>query len=286
MFYNKDSTVFEIKSYLVTDEDDYKPNDTVIRYQVFHDYYAYDDGSAEFGYGISGEGTSNAALAYQFRTFRKDTLRAVRMYFNRSLDNISQNYFLLTVWDHDSELNQPGELIYSMQGHRPEYSDELNKFITYAFDTLLIVSDVYYVGWIQTTNDLLNVGFDRNTNSKSKLFYNLGQEWFNTSFEGSLMIRPVLGKALSWPASASSYPEYNIRLYPNPASDYVRIELPSELENQSFTVGIYTLQGKLVYQDQCKKQMIAVNHLLPGLYLLRMDFKWMNPVIMKLLISR
>jgi hypothetical protein len=286
VFYNKDSTIFEIKSYLITDEDDYKQNDTVIRHQVFHDYYAYDDGTAEFGYGISGEGTSNASLAYQFKSFRKDTLRAVRMYFNRTLDNISQNYFLLTVWDYDSELNQPGELIYSMQGYKPEYPDELNKFITYAFDTILVVSDIFYVGWRQTTNDLLNVGFDRNTNSKSKLFYNLGQEWFNTSFEGSLMVRPVLGKVLTWPASVSPSLEYDIRIYPNPASDHIRIELPPFLENQPFTVSIYTLQGRLVYQQQCREQIVAVDHFLPGLYLFRMDFKGLKPMITKLLISR
>ncbi len=284
--YNKDSTVFEIKSYLITDEDDYKQNDTVIRYQMFHDYYAYDDGTAEFGYGISGEGTSNAALAYQFKSYETDTLRAVRMYFNRTLENISQHYFLLAVWDHDADLNQPGELIYAMQGYKPEYTDELNKFITYSFDTLLIVTDIFYVGWIQTSPDLLNVGFDRNTNSKSKLFYNLGQEWFNTSFEGSLMIRPVLGKALTWPLSSKQLTENNILIYPNPASDYIRIELPASMGNQPFNVSIYTVQGRLVYQEKCRNQMVPVDHLLPGLYLLRMDFMGMKPAIKKLLISR
>jgi len=286
VFYDKDSTVFEVKSYLVTDEDDYKQNDTVIRNQVFHDYYAYDDGTAEFGYGISGEGTSNAALAYQFKTYREDTLRAVRMYFNRTLEHVSQNYFLLAVWDQDTELNRPGELIYAMQGYKPEYNDELNEFITYAFDTTIIVSNIFYVGWIQTTTDLLNVGFDRNTNSKSKIFYNLGQEWFNTSFEGSLMIRPVLGKTLKWPVSSIQFSEKNIRIYPNPASDYFLIELPSSLENQPSMVSIYNLQGILVFQEQYRNQMVSVDNLLPGLYLFRMDFDGMKPVVAKLLIAR
>ncbi|KPK87023.1 MAG: hypothetical protein AMS27_03465 [Bacteroides sp. SM23_62_1] len=286
VFYNRDSTVFEIKSYLVTDEDDYKQNDTVIRYQMFYNFYAYDDGSAEFGYGISGEGTSNAALACQFKTYAKDTLRAVRMYFNRTLDNVSQNYFLLSIWNHNSDLNQPGELIYSMTGYKPEYQQELNKFITYVIDTLLVVSDIFYVGWIQTTNDLLNVGFDRNTNSKSKIFYNLGQEWANTSFQGSLMIRPILGKALSWPASTYPIPEKELHIYPNPASDIIRIELPPSLENLPYTVSIYNVQGRLIYEGQPVNQIVSVESFLPGLYLIRADITGMKPFITKLLISR
>jgi len=285
-FYDMDSIVFEVKSYLKTDPDDYKQNDTVVRYQVFHDYYAYDDGSAEFGYGISGEGTQNAALAYQFRSYKKDTLRAVRMYFNRSLDDISQDYFLLSVWDHDDDLDRPGELIYSMEGYRPEYHDDLNKFYTYTFDTLLLVSDIFYVGWIQTTTDLLNIGFDKNNNNRSKIFYNLGQEWKNSSFNGSLMIRPVLGKEPEWPASVSQLPETDIRIYPNPASDFVRVTIPAEYKTQPFNISIYTLQGKLVYQNQSSDQMINVNRLMPGLYLLRINMNGMKPVTTKLLISR
>ncbi len=285
-FYEMDSTVFEVKSYLKTDPDDYKQNDTAIRYQVFHDYYAYDDGSAEFGYGISGEGTQNAALAYQFKSFEKDTLRGVRMYFNRSLEDISQDYFLLSVWNHDDDLDRPGELIYSMQGYRPEYQDDLNIFYTYTFDTLLLVSDIFYVGWIQTTTDLLNIGFDRNKNNRSKIFYNLGQEWKNSSFNGSLMIRPVLGKELGWPVSVSQLSEKDIRIYPNPASDFVWVTIPAGYETQRFNISIYTLQGSLVYQNQSSDQMINVNSLIPGLYLLRIDLNGMKPMITKLLISR
>jgi hypothetical protein len=285
-FYEMDSTVFEVKSYLKTDPDDYKQNDTVVNYQVFHDYYAYDDGSAEFGYGISGEGTQNAALAYQFNSYEKDTLRAVRMYFNRSLEDISQDYFLLSVWDNDDDLDRPGELIYSMQGYRPEYQDDLNKFHTYTFDTILLVSEIFYVGWIQTTTDLLNIGFDRNKNNRNKIFYNLGQEWKNSSFNGSLMIRPVLGKELGWPVSVSQLPETDIRIYPNPASDFVRVTIPVEYETQPFNISIYTLQGSLVYQNQSSDKMINVNNLLPGMYLLRIDLNGMKSVTAKLLISR
>ena len=54
IFYDADSTVFEVMSYLVTEPLDYKYNDTVRRFQQFFNFYAYDDGSAENGYGLRG----------------------------------------------------------------------------------------------------------------------------------------------------------------------------------------------------------------------------------------
>jgi hypothetical protein len=314
---NKDSAIFSVKSYLVTDEDDYKWNDTVTRYQVFNNYYAYDDGTAEAGYGLGGEGTSGAALAYQFKTYKEDTLRSVKMYFNRTLNNVSQVYFDLAVWDNNDENDHPGNLIYSMSGYRPEYYNELNKYYTYNFDTLLIVSDIFYVGWIQPNTVLLNVGFDRNNNNRNKIFYNLGQQWVSTSFDGSLMIRPVLGKETGWPVTVKKIIPDEVKVYPNPAADFIHIELPSvalnsaassnyNIADNSSTSGnsmvsgnsrftgnstvmlyIYNLQGGLVYQSVITgDENIPVHQLIPGMYLIRIQIPGSGPYNTKLLITR
>jgi hypothetical protein len=284
---NNDSAIFSIKSFLVTDDDDYKWNDTVIRYQVFNNYYAYDDGTAEAGYGISGEGTSGAALAYRFKTYNKDTLRSVKMYFNRSLDNVSQVYFKLAVWDHDQNTDRPGTLIYSMSGYRPEYYNELNKFYTYNLDTLLVVSDIFYVGWIQTTTVLLNVGFDVNNNNRNKIFYNLGQEWTNSSFNGSLMIRPVLGKSSGVHVYSNGLTGKEVQVFPNPASDFIRIELPSYSVNYPVIINIFNLQGGLVYQSSISiNENIPVQNLLPGMYLIRAEIPGLGIYNTRLLIAR
>lgn len=287
-FYDKDSAIFSVKSYLITDEDDYKWNDTVTRYQSFNNYYAYDDGTAEAGYGISGEGTSGAALAYQFKAFEEDTLRSVKMYFNRTLDNVSQVYFNLAVWENDEENDRPGNLVYSMSGYRPEYYDELNKFYTYNFDTLLVVSDIFYVGWIQPYTVMLNVGFDKNKNNRSKIFYNLGQHWANTSFDGSLMIRPVLGKESRNPVSAGRLIQHEMKVYPNPASEYIRIESSAFTDYRTpVTISIFNLQGVMVYHNTIETdENIPVHQLLPGIYLLKAEITGMEPYHAKLLITR
>jgi hypothetical protein len=305
IFYEADSTVFEIRSYLVTEDLDYKWNDTVVRYQRFYNYYAYDDGSAENGYGLRGEGTANAAVAYRFKTYKTDTLRGVQMYFNRTLGDYTQDYFYLAVWDHDKDLNAPGELIYKMSGIKPEYTSELNQFFTYKFDTTIVVSELFYVGWIKTTERMLNVGWDVWNNNRDKIFYNLGQEWINTGFNGSLMLRPLMGKELSWPVSAPEIPEMRMQVYPNPASEYFYTEFPTGAGNASswnpgtksiagvdgtapgeWTIGLYNLQGKLVYESRPGETRHYVGDLPVGLYLVRVNQKGIYRAGSKLMIVR
>ena len=54
---------------LITDEFDPKGNDTIHYNQVFNNYFAFDDGSSEGGYGINGQGSRNAMVAYRFKSF-------------------------------------------------------------------------------------------------------------------------------------------------------------------------------------------------------------------------
>ncbi|MDD4149043.1 MAG: hypothetical protein PHE33_03350, partial [Bacteroidales bacterium] len=65
-----DSASFLLKGFLNTDAADdvymYRWNDTSYYYQQFYNYYAYDDGTAEKGYGIAGQGTAHSSLACKF----------------------------------------------------------------------------------------------------------------------------------------------------------------------------------------------------------------------------
>jgi len=268
VFYQADSVLFEIKSYLVTDELDYKWNDTVTRYQKFYNYYSYDDGSAEAGYDLQGEGTINARVACQFKSFETDTLRGVQMYFPQVVDEVGKDYFLLTVWGNDLQSNQPGEVLYSMSGARPVYSNEINKFRIYELDTVLVVKDLFYVGWIKTTENSLNVGFDRNNNNSSNIFYNLGQQWQTSSKQGSLMIRPIMGRKIVYPASATTIAEKELMVYPNPASDHIMIGQSWQLTKDQFVASIFNLEGLLVLQTREFENGIDVSALPPGIYLL------------------
>ena len=89
-----DSATFLIRANIKTDNvqerEFYRWNDTVRYYQEFKNYYSYDDGTAEKGYGISGQGTANSSLAYQFESYKTDTLFGAYIYFNRTLNDGNQ----------------------------------------------------------------------------------------------------------------------------------------------------------------------------------------------------
>ncbi len=266
-----DSASFLVKAHFDTDTEDPIQNNVLVYTQKFYDYYSYDDGSAEVGYGLIGEGTQNALLAYKFDCKKQDTLKAVQMYFNRSLNDKSQKYFYLTIWDDNG--GKPGQVIYKREGIRPEYEGELNKFHTYYIDdTTLVLNRVFYVGWQQTTSDLLNIGFDYNRKRNDKIFYNINGSWANSKFEGALMIRTFFGKYLTTeigPEIEKSNPL--VKIFPNPSNDNITVQLENDFDNSNVTLSIYNLSGSLVHQSlQNNNTQINLSHLKEGVYILRL----------------
>ncbi len=264
----EDSVAVHIKAYLTTDEEDYKWNDTLRYTQIFSNYYAYDDGSAENGYGLDGSGTINAKVAYRYFTYKPDTLRAIDIYFNQIAEDLD-NFFILGIWDHNGASEIPGDLLYSQAVGRPVYQDEINRFTRYRLDTVLVVDENFYIGWIKTREYMFNVGFDTNIDNGDKLFYNLGQEWVNSSFSGSLMLRPVMGSKLITGTREKSYPR-ELMIYPNPVRD--RLHWPSSFMDQvgEARVLIFDMQGRLVMQEQPGQPSLDVSRLEPGVYILRL----------------
>ena len=268
-FNQGDTALFQIRTILQTDAFDYKPNDTLSRLQVFNKYYAYDDGSAEHGYGLDGTGTSNASVAVRFEAFTADSLRAIDMYFNQVVDSLNLNYyFYLSVWD---DLNgEPGDLIYEQVGERPAYSNELNKFTRYELETPVLVVGDFYIGWTKTVDKFSHTGLDINKNNSPNNFYNVGNGWLNSQVPGSLMIRPVLSIS---PLSTKNEnlitnSDKEVLIYPNPADQYFQISIYNE-EYSYLKIEIFDLTGRLVYNtEQNANQIINTSSLEEGIYIL------------------
>ena len=224
---------FKTVHYLTTDPNlEVKSNDTLSFTQVFSNYFAYDDGTAEAGYGLNPSG---AKLAYGFTLTRDDSLRAVQMFFNQSRTGSNLQYFTLTVWN--DFYGKPGDVMFEKKSVKAEFTDSLNKFQTFSLDTLLFIDDVkypgriFYIGWHQTTDDNLNVGFDRYNDARQHTFYNTSGEWFQSNFRGALMIRPVVGLANPLGIDQPDAAQNLFELYPNPASDVVNIDIPPSCQN-------------------------------------------------------
>ncbi|NJO89749.1 MAG: T9SS type A sorting domain-containing protein [Chloroflexia bacterium] len=266
-----DSASFTIKSRFVTDAEDNPVNNEILYLQKFYDYYAYDDGAAEASYGLYGDGTQNARLAYKFDCKKQDTLKAIQMYFARSLNDASQKYFYLTIWDDDN--GEPGKVIYSREAVRPEYESGLNKFHDYFIDdTTLVLDGIFYVGWIQTVPKMLNIGLDLNRDRSDKIFYNLGGDWKNSKYKGALMIRPFFGKSLTLPVEPIIKKKNTnaIKVYPNPTNGNLKVDIDNVSDYEELDAYIYTLAGSLVRKFQFKNNsQIELSGLNEGTYVLR-----------------
>ncbi len=259
-------------------------NDTVAFFQRFYNYFSYDDGIPEAGYGLS---TPTALLAYQFHVDTPDSLQSIEMYFNQTLGNANQQYFFLTVWDDNN--GKPGNIIYEKSGKRPQFKNELFKYYTYVLDHAIKVSGTFYIGWRQTTKDNLNIGFDFNNDQSSKIFYNVTGSWVNTAYHGSLMIRPIMGQddyAYVGIKKINNKKFYSLKVFPNPSNGDITIEASTIEDINSSMISIYDLRGCKVYQQKYRHN-INLNKLAAGIYILQLYNKNRNINLQqKLIISR
>lgn len=266
-----DAAFWRVKLWANATPDINRYNDTTFFIQELSNYYAYDDGSAEMGYGLN---TAGAALAYRFDMVGGDSLRAVRMYFNpqandpQSSPNPTQGSFLLTVWSSlDPEVIVHQDFSFSS----PQYRlDGIDHFVEYPLDETVWVEGTFYVGWVQTNAVRMNLGFDRNRNNQNKIFFRNTTSFSNTNFQGSLMMRPVF-KATYDPFAGireNADESASITMYPNPAQDLVLVNTTAE--------GVARVQcmdatGRLVKEEAWQAgRPIAVHDLHAGLYVLRL----------------
>ena len=283
---NNASTVFQVKNFFSVSPPDFNTkNDTVFSYHVFHDYYAYDDGSAELGYGIQGIGSK---LAQEFDIKKADTLTAFQIYFNPIMNNLSAETFRLKVW---SSLNPEVE-IYSQpatQFTSPIYSNT-NEFLNYTLETpLYLNAGTYYFGWEKITADFLNVGWDINTNNRNKVHFNSVGLWETPSAsipDGSLMLRPVFGN-LSPIIVNTSEPIENtqdFQVYPNPSNATIYFTTAKSNQN-SYHVELLDLTGKTLLKTTTKlSHQFNVTAVSNGLYLIRFTNNDSNQSIYKKII--
>jgi hypothetical protein len=255
-------------------------NDTTRYVQRFRNYYAQDDGTAEAGYGLTPGG---AQLAYRFILDHPDTLTEVRFFFNRTSGGDNQQYFQLTIWDNRNF--RPGDVLWTKEGVRVEFGDGLDGFATYAIDgeTPLILQDTFYVGWVQTTEDNLNVGFDRHRNTRREIFYNVSNDvWFNSDFRGALMIRPVFGKRQPEDKGNPGASNAALRLFPNPVAGRVlnlSLSKGYEAVAQDAAIEIFDFSGRLLMRSRWENQITFSEAVEPGMYFLRLRSKALDQAV-------
>jgi hypothetical protein len=243
-------------------------NDTINCKLSFKNYYAFDDGSAERAYELKGTG---AQLAYKIGVNVTDTLRAVRIYFDKSMTVLaSSSFFRLCIWS-DGTFG-PGNLIYRDSLEKPKFiNTSYNAVPEYTFTTPQVLAPGnYYIGLQKyTINDLI-IGHDANSIKNDYLYYNTGGSFVKSAIPGALMMRFVFGK--KWP-DIIGIPELSlnavknpVHLFPNPANEKISLRNDSEL-NLSYE--IRNVVGQLITTGNLNESVtdISTSNFAAGLYI-------------------
>jgi len=270
---SNDTVVFKtiLSSKLI---DDRKINDNAEYFQRFENYYAYDDGTAEMGYGIYPGKYSMVAYKYNFQVKipNEDSLRGIYIYFNRSDQYVGNNAFNILVWN-KGDFNTNPVII---ESRVPEIADEKdNGYYLFLFDTALAVDNELYIGWEQNSEYYINVGVDMNyyeliddtfpNNSTGKVFFFANDKWNTSSLKGALMIRPVFSNKKIVINTPETNNDNNLGIYPNPSKNIIHIQRNNECELQ---YEIVSVDGKKHKSGIVENNNIIITDLSKGFYIL------------------
>ncbi len=241
---------------------DFRHNDTTQVEFILNNFYAYDDGTAEYGAALNQPG---ALLAYRFdmKTNKPDTIVSLDLYFPNFGENIDQSIQIQILKDLTGD---PGSFLH-LETVKVQRSSH-NNFWRFKLSRFVGVKDQFYIGWKQSAASVLAIGLDKNTNSGDKIFFNLNGAWEpNVNLTGSLMIRPIFGKFTGTITSVEEEPLLAPAFYPNPSEGHFT------LTGKVDKIEIYSITGQPVEfftRDSNDGLSVQITSPATGLYLLRL----------------
>ncbi|MDB5227195.1 MAG: hypothetical protein JWN78_1388 [Bacteroidota bacterium] len=270
-------------------------NNAVTHNQVFSNFFAYDDGSPERGYWVTGLDHYKMAVKYGMRN--PDTLQAIKFQLFPVKGRDSLALFSMCIWKNFTRntVYTENDLIYiqsnlKVQNLIREFGvDTLNGYYYVPIDPQflvngatfpLIMQDTFAIGLIVENQESLIVGFDRNNNRSQYNFFVDGvTKWRESDLPGTMIINPVVGKTLPdylrrlVPVKEIRGKDYNVKVYPNPARDQLFIE---GIQDNSL-VEIYTVNGSLVSQSELSSSgYINVRNLPSATYVIKITDRKTN----------
>lgn len=251
-------------TFVVDEYFNFRLNDTIRKEFIIHDILSYDDGSAEFAAGIN---QSNGQIAIQFVLAERDSITAIDIHFPLIKPVISAGEQMnLRVFKNLS--GEVGSLL-AVQNFPIEPSDSINKFSRYTFESPVVVSDTFYIGFQQFKDDFIGIGLDKSHNQSDKIYFNAQGTWEqNLKVEGSLMVRPVFGKTNYDPNAVvgiDKEPANFLSFYPNPARETIKVK------GNYDQIEMYSLSGRSV-KFTLSNNTINVSGLSNGIYILKARF--------------
>ena len=270
-----DSVSYQISHYLYDSTANPPLVDSMVYRMGMYNYYAYDDGIPELGYGVSNAG---GKFAVRFDIADYDTIQGVQLLFNHTLKNANEKYFDIVVWK--DENGKPGDTLFTMKSQRPQWQEQPYRFTYYKFNRTVTTANTFYIGIEQSSGGLINIGMDASIDNSQYIFVNTNGAWQSSSTRGSLMIRPVVGSSyyigVEEQESAAS-----VHLYPNPAKDVLHLEG----DFKEGVLSIYGLTGRKVYQGEYQPT-ISISDFNSGLYFIHITTSEGQVITQKFIIEK
>jgi Secretion system C-terminal sorting domain len=242
-------------------------NDTIVKDNVFSNYFAYDDGSNEKAYYLLGIANTTASTALGFHLNQADTIRGLAIRFANQVPSGEGKKFSITLYQSLGINSSSQVAIYTQDLYQVQYGNSIDEFSTYKFDSVIVLpAGNYFIGTNQAPNigaDSIYFGLDANTKANlNHFFYNVDGNWTPSIVKGTTMMRPLVGNSFTPTVIQSVLPKSAISIYPNPTN--CNVHLMNNKEAVQYVV--IDMLGKIVQQHTIQDQTIDVQQLPVGQY--------------------
>lgn len=252
-------------------------NDTVRLINEFSNYFAHDDGTAEWQIAFNHP-DGDEQFATKFHANVEDEMKAVQIMFPHAGGELEEQDFSLKIWIDSLESTPLFVRSLLKPYYNSDFKDSLQGFTTYVLEDFggnptpvsIPAGHDFYVGFQQTSSAIqgIPIGFDVQ-NQCGCTYLNLNNGTWDplpSSILGALMIRPVFGEAYNTNSGSSEVsPEnYGLSLFPNPSNGFVNISLKNA-NYQDFKVVVFNNLGQRMYESSLMQQL-DLSSFHPGVY--------------------
>jgi hypothetical protein len=244
----------------------FRSNDTLQHTFTLSDYYAYDDGVAEYAMSLEAQGNQFAYRFVMDEAVGTDTLNGAYIYFPFAGGTAPET---MQIFIFPDKAGKPDSMWIYRQTV-PVTRTANNLFSEIPFTQGVLVQDTFYIGYLETLTgepDLIRIGLDASHDTNQHMFYRntVYHKWLqDDGFTGSVMIRPRFGKATV--ITGIEDDPNPVSIYPNPTQG--EFYMKGRVDNlQVITLTGQRVSFRVEHMEDTKK--IMLQGATPGLYIVR-----------------
>lgn len=245
---------------------DFRSNDTLQHTFILSDYYAYDDGIAEYAMTLAKQGNQFAYRFVMDNEVDQDTLNGVDIYFPYAAGTVPPDVALFVF--NDKAGKPDSAFVYRQTALVTRTANNL--FTKISFNQGIVVKDTFYIGYLETITgkpDRIRIGLDASHDTGDQIYVreSVYHPWIqNDQLVGSVMIRPRFGNA---PVITGIEDQPNpVSVYPNPNTG--EFYMKGRVDN----LQVVSLTGQSIHfnlEQQHDSKKIMLGGAAPGLYIVR-----------------